>query len=92
MSFWYEPEHIRPYNFESIRRLAIQNDFIIEKVHKHHLRVNPLKFMVDLLLSDINCGLTIILKKEEGYWDKWLEKYKRNPRINNEQHKKSVAK
>jgi len=65
IDFWDEPTHIRPLTVRSLKRLGREADFRISKIIKHHLRLNPRKFLVNLLLGmDLHGGYTIIFKKD----------------------------
>lgn len=64
IDFWHDPTHIRPLTIESLKRLGKENGLRVFKVIKHHMRINPRKILVNLLLGlDIYAGYTIIFKK-----------------------------
>lgn len=64
VDFWNEPTHIRPYTIESLKRLGKAANLKTKKVIKHHMRINPRKILVNLLLGmDLYSGYTIIFEK-----------------------------
>jgi len=65
IAIWNEAEHIKPYSIKALTKLGKINGFKVDKIYKQALRINPFKFLIDLLTADIYCGFTIILKKDE---------------------------
>ena len=64
MSLWDRPGHIRLYSSESLRRLGRQFNFKILKIIKHHIRMNPIKILINLILGlDICSGICVIFVK-----------------------------
>lgn len=64
IDFWHDPTHIRPLTIESLKRLGENYNLRVEKIIKHHMRINPRRVIVNLLLGlDLCAGYTIIFKK-----------------------------
>ena len=65
IDFWNDPSHIRPYTEESIRQMAEQYGFEIEKTIKYMERINPFKVLINKLhLMDNKTGIIVILRRE----------------------------
>jgi cyclopropane fatty-acyl-phospholipid synthase-like methyltransferase len=65
IDFWHDPTHIRPLTIESLERLGTEAKLEVNKVIKHHMRINPRKIIVNLLLGlDLYGGYTVIFKKQ----------------------------
>lgn len=64
VDFWNDPTHVRPLTIKSLKRLGINHGFRTIKVIKHHMRLNPRKILINMLLGmDIYAGYTIIFEK-----------------------------
>ena len=63
-AIWDDPTHKRPYSIVSLRHAAGQFGFSLDKVIKHHIRINPIKFLVNLILGfSIYSGITLLFRK-----------------------------
>jgi len=50
INIWDDPTHVRPYNKTSLENAASYFNFKIIKIIKHHIRVNPLKILVNMYI------------------------------------------
>lgn len=63
IQFWDTPDHVRPYTIIALKRIAKQCNLLPIKIIKHHLRVNPLKIIVNIIFGDPYAGFTLVLEK-----------------------------
>ena len=64
VNIWDDPTHVRPYNKTSLEDAAKYFNFKITKDIKHHIRINPIKLIINLMLGcSISSGITLIFKK-----------------------------
>ena len=62
---WDDPTHVRPYSIRALDRAAREFDFSLVKVVKHHMRINPLKLLINILFGfSVYSGITLIFKKK----------------------------
>ena len=62
---WDDPTHVRPYSVRALNRAGKEFDFSLVKVVKHHMRINPLKLLINILSGfSVYSGITLIFKKK----------------------------
>lgn len=63
---WDNWGHTRPYSIEALRQLGKQLNLKAVKIEKHHIRVNPLKLLLNFVLGlDIHSGFMIVFQREQ---------------------------
>ena len=62
---WDDPTHVRPYSVRALERAGKEFGFSLVKVMKHHMRINPLKLLLDMVFGfSIYSGITLIFRKK----------------------------